>query len=75
MAIEEYNSGGQVGLILITEEKKKWGWYGFVEVLQFLSSPFIPTKRESPAVVLPVLMSLATPKKHTFAQVVASHGA
>jgi hypothetical protein len=30
----------------VGEGKKKWGWYRFVEVLQFLLSPVIPTKRD-----------------------------
>lgn len=47
MAIEEFTSNGRRGFVLIPDGKKKWGWCGFVEVLQYLFSIYLHEMRTS----------------------------
>lgn len=49
-------------LIFFLEGKKKWGWCGFEEMLQYLLSPFTSMKQEP------------TLEKHSFSLVVAGQG-
>jgi hypothetical protein len=74
IAIEEFIGCGRRKSILIHEGKKKWCWCGFMEVLQFLQSPFIPVKRIPPAIGLPSLQSHPITMNQSFAQVVAEQG-
>ena len=48
----EFIGGGRKKFIIIPLGKKKRGWCGFVEVLQFLLSSFILEKRTPPAIRL-----------------------
>lgn len=48
----EFIGGGRRKFIIIPEGKKKQGWCGFVEVLQFFLSSFIPVKHTPPSIGL-----------------------
>lgn len=45
LAFEEYSGSGQRGLVIVPEGKNNWGWCSFVEVLQFLLSPYSLVKQ------------------------------
>lgn len=69
MAIEEFNGFGR---ILIPKGKKKWGWCGFVEMLQYLLSPFTSVTHAPPIIIVPLPSLKSVPTNHSFAQVVAT---
>lgn len=66
LAIEEFSGNGHRGVILLPEGKK-WGWYGFVEVLCYLLSSFTSVNRAPPAGFPPTLVSLFAPVDLLFA--------
>jgi len=74
MAIEEFTNSGLMGFILVPNGKKKWGWCGFVEGLQYLLFSYFSMKRAPLALVLGPSESQSVPVNRSFAQVVAIHG-
>lgn len=64
LAIEEL---WRRGVILLPEDKKKWGCCGFGEVLRFLLSPFITVKQVPLAVAPPSPAQLAVSVGRSFA--------
>lgn len=58
LVFEEFSGSGQRGFIILPEGKNKWGWSSFVEVLQFLLSPFSSVKLTPPEAVAVNLPSL-----------------
>ncbi|KAE7996913.1 hypothetical protein FH972_001591 [Carpinus fangiana] len=73
MAIEEFTGNGRRGFILIPDGKKKWGWCGVVEVLQYLFSIYLHEMHTSGHWFTPI-ESHSVLVNRSFAQVVVGQG-